>query len=127
MFEINDGPVLLIPNSDDSFTVIQETSSDYSFIVLDWNSGFDSLLDKFKKLNYSIDIDSYPGLIRPKELLIVDITNKEIRRPLVVSLNHLNYLINHESILINDVIDNFDELIVNKNKSLLESLCQSNK
>ena len=122
-----DGAALLSTNEDGSLNVIREEQSDYSFVVFDSNCKFDVLLDKFKQLGYVIDLDTYRGLIPPRDLIRVDITHKTISRPLVVSINHYNYLREKESILVEDVLNAFDEMVINKNKTLLDSLYQMNR
>ena len=63
----------------------------------------------------------------PKMLIRIDITNKRLAYPLIVSVRHFEYLRDEESILIGDVLNNFDELVINQNKSLADSLSQMNK
>ncbi len=122
-----DSAALLSVNEDGSLNVVKEEKSNYSFIVYDKERVFEPLLSEFKKLGYFIDLDTVRGLIPGFELIKVDVVNKTITRPLVVSINHHKYLIEKESILLLDAANNFDELVVKENKDLAESLCQYNK
>lgn len=118
---------LFSSNKDGSLKVVKEEQSSCSFIVYEENYHFEPLLDEFKKLNYLIDLQNYKGLIPGLDLIKVDVINKIVTRPFVVSLNHYCYLREKESILLIDVINNFDEMVNKKNKSLIESLYQFNK
>ena len=62
-----------------------------------------------------------------KCFLKVDVTNKKVFLPLIVAVKHFEYLRDEESILISDVLDNFEELVINKNKKLALSLRQNAK
>ena len=122
-----DSAALLSVNEDGSLNVVKEEKSNYSFIVYDKERVFEPLLSEFKKLGYFIDLDTVRGLIPGFELIKVDVVNKTITRPLVVSINHHKYLIEKESILFNDAINYFDEVVVKENTVLAESLRQYNK
>ena len=118
---------LFSSNKDGSLKVVKEEQSSCSFIVYEENNHFEPLLDEFKKLKYLIDLKNYKGLIPGLDLIKVDVINKIVTRPLVVSPNHYCFLREKESILLIDVINNFDEMVNKKNKSLIESLYQFNK
>ena len=122
-----DSAALLSANKDGSLTVVREEKSNYSFVVFDSECDFQILLKKLEVAGYSIDIDTFRGLIPARDLIIVDVANKTITRPLVVSINHYHYLQRTESIKLVDVLGNFDELVMNENKELADSLCQYRK
>ena len=122
-----DSAALISVNKDGSLNVEREEQSDYSFVVFDETRSFKSLLDKLEELGYSIDLDTFHGLIPGRELIKVDVTNRTVTRPMVVSINHHQYLMKKGSILIDDVLNAFDEIVINKNKSLANLLCQYNK
>ena len=96
-------------------------------MVFDETRSFKSLLSKLEEFGYSIDLDTFRGLIPGRELIKVDVTNRTVTRPMVVSINHHQYLMKKGSILIDDVLNSFDEIVVNKNKSLADSLLQHKK
>ena len=127
LYEGFDSAALFLSNKDGSLKVVKEEQSSCSFIVYEENNHFEPLLDEFKKLKYLIDLKNYKGLIPGLDLIKVDVINKIVTRPLVVSPNHYCYLREKESILLIDVINNFDEMVNKKNKSLIESLYQFNK
>lgn len=127
LYEDFDSAALFSSNKDGSLKVVKEEQSSCSFIVYEENYHFEPLLDEFRKLNYLIDLKNYKGLIPGLDLIKVDVINKIVTRPLVVSPNHYCYLREKESILLIDVINNFDEMVNKKNKSLIESLYQFNK
>lgn len=127
LYEGFDSAALFSSNKDGSLKVVKEEQSSCSFIVYEENYHFEPLLDEFRKLNYLIDLKNYKGLIPGLDLIKVDGINKTVTRPLVVSINHYCYLREKESILLIDVINNFDEMVNKKNKSLIESLYQFNK
>ena len=60
-------------------------------------------------------------------LLKIDVANKIVNKPLIVSVNHFIYLNEIDSILLDDVINSFDELVINQNKSLAYSLRQNSQ
>ena len=122
----SDSAALLSVNKDGSLNVVKEEKSNYSFIVYDKERVFEPLLSEFKKLGYLIDLDTVRGLIPGYDLIKVDVINKTITRPLVVSPNHYSYLRGKESVLLIDAINYFDEVVVKKNTSLAESLRQYN-
>ena len=107
--------------------VIRETESNYNFVVNYKEKDITDLLKKFRELNYSVDLETFKGLGMPVGLLTVDVSNKQIRVPMIVSANHAHYLYKEASILLQDVFDNFDELVVRGNKELAFSLHQCNK
>ena len=80
---------------------------------------------RFNELGYLLDLDKIPGLTPcfPKCLLKVDVINKKVSYPLIISVRHFEHLRDEASILILDVFDNFDEIVTNKNKGLADSLC----
>lgn len=127
LYEDFDSAALFSSNKDGSLKVVKEEQSSCSFIVYEENYHFEPLLDEFRKLNYLIDLKNYKGLIPGLDLIKVDVINKIVTRPLVVSPNHYCYLREKESILLIDVINNFDEMVNKKNKPLIESLYQFNK
>lgn len=119
-----DSAALLSTNKDGSLTVVREEKSNYSFLVFDSECDFQILLKKLEVAGYSVDIDTFHGLIPARDLIKVDVANKTVTRPLVVSINHYHYLQRTESIKLADILGNFDELVINENKELADSLCQ---
>lgn len=119
--------VLMFVNKDGSLNVVKEKRSNYIFIVFDGKHDFQNLLNKLQAVGYSIDIDTFRGLIPTHVFLKVDVFNKTVSRPVVVSMNHYHYLERTESITLADVLINFDELVISENKELAVSLCQYNK
>ena len=110
-------------NKDGSLKVIKEEQ--YSFIVrFDGSKKMNDLLIKFNELGYSIDLEVYGSITPcfPRYLLRVDVNNKEVSYPQIVSVRHFEYLRDEASILISDVFDNFDEIVTKKNKELADSL-----
>lgn len=122
-----DSAALLSTNKDGSLNVVTEECSNYRFIAFDSECDFQILLKKLEVAGYSIDIDTFRGLIPARDLIKVDVSNKTATRPLVVSINHYHYLQRTESIKLADVLANFDELVINENKKLADSLCQYRK
>ena len=122
-----DSAALLSVNEDGSLNLVKEEKSNYSFVVYDKERVFEPLLNEFRKLDYLIDLDTVRGLIPGYDLIKVDVVNKKITRPMVVSPNHYQYLRKEESILLIDAINYFYEIVVKENKVLAESLCQYNK
>ena len=123
---LRDGPVFVTPDG----KIVKETPSLFSFTVLTKNEEQrKSLVNKLKSLDYLVDLEKLPGLSRyfPQIFLKVDVENKTATNPLIVSINHFNYLREKESILAKDVLANFDELILNQNAELADSLVQYNK
>lgn len=114
-------------DKDDDLNITKETPSNYCFVVSGLNS---ELLDKFKRLGYSIDLEFRGAIsqaIHPDFLIRVDVTNKTITRPVIVSVNHFVYLRDIDSILLEDVFKAFDELVINQNKELVNSLRQKSQ
>ena len=122
-----DSAALLSVNKDGSLNVVKEEQSNYSFVVFDRERDFQILLDKLQAIGYSVDMDSFRGLMRARDLIKVDVINKTVTRPMVVSPNHYHYLQRTDSITIADVLNNFDEIVINKNKKLADSLYQYRK
>ena len=122
-----DSAALLSVNKDGSLNVVKEEQSNYSFVVFDRERDFQILLDKLQAIGYSVDMDSFRGLIRARDLIKVDVINKTVTSPMVVSPNHYHYLQRTDSITIADVLNNFDEIVINKNKKLADSLYQYRK
>ena len=122
-----DSAALLSTNKDGSLNVVTEECSNYSFIAFDSECDFQILLKKLEEFGYSIDIDTFRGLIPARDLIKVDVANKTVTRPLVVSINHYHYLQRTESIKLADALGNFDELVINENKELADSLCRYRK
>lgn len=123
---LQNGPVLLTPDG----KIVKENASSFSFTVLaNDEDQRNKLVQLLKKQDYSIDLETLPGLSGyfPQVLLKVDVQNKRITNPLIVSVRHFEYLRDKESILMEDVLNSFDELVVRKNKKLAESLAQYNK
>lgn len=118
---------LMSVNKDGSLNVVKEERPNYSFIVFDSKHDFQNLLNKLQAVGYSIDIDTYRGLIPAYDLLKVDVFNKTVSRPVIVSMNHYRYLERTESITLADVLINFDELVISENKELAASLRQYDK
>lgn len=127
LYEGFDGAALISNNKDGSVKVAKEKPSEYSFVVFDHDKEFKGLLDKLKDLGYSIDLDTVPGLIPGKDLIRVDVSHKTVTRAMVVSINHYKLLQDSESILLEDVLTNFDEIVMNTNKELVDSLYQFRK
>ena len=124
---LKEGPTLIVPGKDHKLKVIHEKQSEFSFIVYDPENSFKDLLPKLEELGYEVDLEHYRGLFRCGFLIKVDVTNKKAGNPMIVGINHLHYLRDDESILVEDVLDNFEEIIVNENHELMESLIQYNK
>ena len=122
-----DSAALLIVDKDGSLNVIKEEKSSYDFIVYEKHSDFEELINKFIDLSYEVDLDTFRGLIHVCDLIKVDVANKRVTRPLIVSPNHYHYLRDEGSILLIDLIDNFDEVVIKENKALLEPLTQGSK
>ena len=123
---LQDGPVLITPDG----KIIKENASSFSFTVLANNEEErDKLVQLLKKQDYSIDLETLPGLSGyfPQQLLKVDVQNKRVTNLLIVSVRHYEYLRDKESILAVDVLNNFEELLIKQNKELAESLVQYNK
>ena len=123
---LQNGPVLIIPDG----KIVKENASSFSFVVLaNDEDQRNRLIDLFRKQEYSIDLETLPGLSGyfPQLLFKVDVQNKKVTNPLIVSVRHFEYLRDKESILAVDVLDNFDELVIKQNKKLAESLVQYNK
>ena len=123
---LQDGPVLITPDGQ----IVKENASSFSFTVFANNEDErNKLVDLFRKQDYSIDLEALPGLSGyfPQLLFKVDVQNKRVTNPLIVSVRHYEYLRDKESILAVDVLDNFDELVIKQNKKLAESLVQYNK
>ena len=127
MYEgLENGPVLLTPDGN----VVKEKTSSFRFVVKLGNDEQNKkLIEHLKKLKYSIDFETKPGLTPffGNRLVRIDVANKRVGYPLIVSVRHFEYLRDKESILVADVLNNFDELIINKNKALANSLCQWRK
>ena len=104
-----------------------EEQSDYSFIVFDEERDFEILLRKLEGLGYLFDLDTFHGLIPARDLIKVDIANKNVKRPMVVSVNHHRYLRQSESILMSNAMELFDEIVVKKNDVVAGSLHQYQK
>ena len=119
-----DGTALVSFNKDGSLNIETEPKSEYSFVVYDENSEFTGLLDKLKEIGYSIDLETFRGLIPGREVIKVDVAKKAVTRPMIVGVNHYIYLRRTESILLKDAIDNFEEIVVKQNKELADSLRQ---
>ena len=115
---------LVHANEDGSIDVRVEEKSDYSFLVCDESCEFPVLLEKLEQSGYSFDLDAFRGLIPARNLIKVDITNKTVSRPMIVGINHWYYLRKEESILLNDAINSFDQIVVKQNKELAQSLHQ---
>lgn len=120
-----DGTALVSFNEDGSLNVQTEKNSEYSFIVYDETSEFNVLLDKLKEQGYSIDLETFRGLIPGREVIKVDVIKKAVTRPMIVGVNHYLYLRRTESILLKDAIENFEEIVVKQNKKLADSLHQN--
>ena len=123
---LQDGPVLITPDG----KIVKENASSFSFTVFANNEDErNKLVQLLKKQDYSIDLETLPGLSRyfPQLLLKVDVQNKRVTNPLIVSVRHFEYLRDKESILGEDVLNNFEELLLKQNKELAESLTQYNK
>lgn len=124
VFDGLDGAALISFNQDGSMNVMKDEKTNYSFLIYDKEGKFNEILNRFYCLGYSINLNTYRGLGRPQDLIKVDVDNKKIVRPMIVSPNHYKYLVNDESILIENAISNFDELVIECNKQLANSLCQ---
>ena len=124
---LKEGPTLIVPGENGEHKVIHEKQSEFSFIVHDPDNHFKDLLLKLEELGYQIDLEHYKGLFRCGFLIKVDVANKKVGNPMIVGINHLHYLRDDESILVEDVLNNFEEIIVNENHELMESLIQYNK
>ena len=120
-----DGTALVSFNKDGSLNIETEKKSEYSFIVYDENSEFTGLLDKLKEAGFSIDLETFRGLIPGREVLKVDVAKQAVTRPMIVGVNQYIYLRRTESILLKDAIDNFEEIVVKQNKELANSLRQN--
>ena len=123
---LQDGPVLITPDGQ----IVKENASSFSFTVFTNNEDErNKLVQLLKKQDYSIDLETLPGLSGyfPQLLLKVDVQNKRVTNPLIVSVRHYEYLIDKESILAVGVLNNFDELVIKQNKKLAKSLVQYNK
>lgn len=123
---LQDGPVLITPDG----KIVKENASSFSFTVLaNDEDQRNKLVGIFKKQDYSIDLETLPGLSGyfPQLLFKVDVQNKRVTNPLIVSVRHFEYLRDKESILMEDVLNSFDELVIKQNKKLAESLVQYNK
>ena len=123
---LQDGPVLITPDGQ----IVKGNASSFSFIVLaNDEDQRNKLVQLLKKQDYSIDLETLPGLSGyfPQLLFKVDVQNKRVTNPLIVSVRHFEYLRDKESILAVDVLNNFDELGIKQNKELAESLVQYNK
>ena len=119
-----DSAALIFTNQDGSLNVVREEQSSYTFLVYNKECEFNVLLNKFKEQGYLVDLDIFKGLIPARDLIKVDVINKTVTRPLIVSVNHYLYLREKASILLSDAIDAFDEIVINQNKELLESFIQ---
>ena len=122
-----DSATLLSVNKDGSLNVIKEEKSGHDFIVYEEHCEFEELINKFIELGYQVDLDTFRGLIHVRDLIKVDVANKRVTRPLIVSPNHYHHLRDEGSILLVDLLNNFDEVVINKNKSLAESLTQGSE
>ena len=122
-----DSAALLSIDKDGSLNVIKEEKSSYDFIVYEKHCDFEELINKFIDLGYEVDLDTFRGLIHVCDLIKVDVANKRVTRPLIVSPNHYHYLRDEGSILLVDLLNNFDEVVIKENKALLESLTQGRK
>lgn len=123
---LQDGPVLITPDG----RIIKENPSSFSFTVLaNDEDQRNRLVELLKKQDYSFDLETLPGLSGyfPQLLFKVDVQNKRVTNPLIVSVRHYEYLRDKESILAVDVLNNFDELVLKQNKKLAESLVQYKK
>ncbi len=123
---LQDGAVLITPDGQ----IVKENQSAFSFTVLANNEDErNKHLQLLKKQDYLIDLETLPGLSGyfPQLLFKVDVQNKKVSNPLIVSVRHFEYLRDKESILGEDVLNNFDELLIKQNKKLAESLVQYNK
>ena len=123
---LQDGPVLITPDG----KIVKENQSSFSFIVLaNDEKQRNRLVELFKKQDYSNDLETLPGLSGyfPQLFLKVDVLNKRVTNPLIVSVRHYEYLREKESVLGEDVLNNFEELLIKQNKELAESLVQYNK
>ena len=118
LYEGFSGAALASPNKDGPLSVEIEEQSDYSFIVFDEERDFEILLRKFEGLGYSFDLDTFHGLIPTRDLIKVDIANKNVKRPMAVSVNHHRYLRQSEFIIMSDAMESFDEIVVKMNDVL---------
>ena len=131
--EIHDGIISaasISVNDDGSLNVVKEPCSKYSFIVRFVSEDkLNILLTKLYELGYLIDLETKHGYSKhfPDSLLKIDVANKIVNKPLIVSVNHFIYLNEIDSILLDDVINSFDELVINQNKSLAYSLRQNSQ
>ena len=115
---------LISCDSDGSLNLVTEKKSEFSFTVCDDSTGFEVLLNKLKELGYTIDLNTFRGIIAIRCVIKVDVANKRVTRPCVVSAYHYLFLQKIDSILITDVINSFEELVINQNKKLADSLRQ---
>ena len=122
-----DSAALLSVNKDGSLNVIKEEKSSYDFVVYEKHCEFDCVINKLKELGYEVDLDTFRGLIHVRDLIKVDVANKRVTRPLIVSPNHYHHLRDEGSILLIDLMNNFEEVVIKENKALLESLTQGSK
>ena len=122
-----DSAALLSINEDGSMNIVEEKQSDYDVEVYDEHCNFNELVLKLKALGYSIDLDTYRGLIPAGDVIKINVSKKTVTRPMVVSPNHYFHLRDKGTILATDLLDNFDEIVIKKNKELASSLYQYNK
>lgn len=125
--ENKDGAVLISFNEDGSLNIKKDEQSDYSFVVFDDHQEFKGLLDKLLTMGYSFELDTYAGIIPGLDLIRIDVSDKTVTRVLIVGLRHHLYLQTRGSILLKDVLHNFEEIVINKNKALAYSLYQSQR
>ena len=125
--ENKDGSSLISFNEDGSLNIKKDEQSDYSFVVFDEHREFKGLLDKLLTMGYSFDLDTHPAIFHGLDLIRIDVSNKTVTRVLIVSIRHYLHLKSKGSILLKDVLDNFEEIVINKNKALAYSLYQSQR
>ena len=116
------GASLLHVDGNGEVRVVTDTTSDLNILIKDENETFEPVITKLKELGYSVDLDTQYGLGKIPCLIRVDIQNKTIKRPFLASVNHYKYLVNDEAVLLKDTVDNFDEIFISKNESLIETL-----
>lgn len=113
---------LMYKNETGDISIIVDNTADINVLIKDENKSFEPLLSKLKELDYSIDLNTPHGLGCVPYLIRADLINKTVKRPFLASVNHLQYLMNEESVLLKDAVDNFDEIFISKNENLIESL-----